>query len=291
MFQKGKNFVIPKVCVVLLGLLLLLGCGRSVHSPTGDDSNTIAIVNGEPIVEAEYRLAQNLSALNKTAQHDQSLDRIVQAKIIQLEAVKYGLLSSASYASFQSRFNKENERRAQALEHKEVVYGPRQYTEENYYNDEFSRLVVQLKEALTRGSMDLSEETLKQQYESHKQEYAIQPTIELKAMIEPMASDLSSTKVEEMTINEDNLRGFMKYREELFRQANALQVGQFSPVFIDQGKYTVLYCSARTEKGYKTFSEVRKEIYLKEIDKQFQTYVEGLSESAKIQYPKGLSHN
>lgn len=328
-YMKGiQNDVMLKIGMVLLGLLVLSSCSTpfplrhdgetilSSDSRLEGGLHTIATVNGEPIVKAEYHLAQNLPIFRTSSQRDQSQDTnegMIRVKLLQLEGVKHGLMPSASYEDFQTRLKRENERRELALEKKEVIYGPRQYTEQTFYMDEFSRLENGIKEMISKTNLVLFEDTLLQEYERNKSEYEIQPTIVLKKWVEPITSNeedahqrikalyrdlmagknvdklLSSTnvnpeKADEETISEENKRNYLKYREAFFERANKLEVGQFSDIFIDQGNYVIVYCSNRMERGYKSLAEVHDEVYHKTLDKQFQEYIDRLRESADVQY-------
>ncbi|MBP1965687.1 peptidylprolyl isomerase [Paenibacillus aceris] len=91
-------------------------------------------------------------------------------------------------------------------------------------------------------------------------------------------------KAAEETISEENKRNYLKYREAFFEHANKLEVGKFSDIFIDQGNYVIVYCSNRIERGYKSLTEVHDEVYRMTMDKQFQVYIDRLSESADVQY-------
>ncbi|WP_339316742.1 peptidylprolyl isomerase [Paenibacillus sp. FSL R10-2734] len=306
-------------CVVILSVLILLGCSSSIPPEVTANSDPIATVNSEPIVNAEYALVQNIAALRGSGQKEQARDRLVRVKLTQLEGVQYDLLPSASYSSLLSRFHQENERRAQVIANKEVVYGPKQYTLENYYNDEFAQLELLLKKTLAERVMDLSEVTLRREYTEAKEDYIIQPTIELKVLKEPIHSNakgardrievvyqalrnnksfidlyndrkFDATKAVQETITEENKRDYMKYREELFRQANKLQAGQYSNILIDQGNYVIVYCSNRLAEGYKSFEVVRDEVYLHAIDKQYQSYMDNLSTTAEVQWNAEVSH-
>jgi hypothetical protein len=69
---------------------------------------------------------------------------LVNIKIIQQRAQQYGLLPDISYEAFLGRWQKENMRRKRAIEMKEVIYGPIQYSREVYYDYVNSNLSVDI---------------------------------------------------------------------------------------------------------------------------------------------------
>jgi hypothetical protein len=294
------------VVVFALMILGLLGCSQA---------KTIVTVNGEPIEQEEYKFALQMAGgdSNQDGTKSEALQALVRMKLIQLEGVKRGLLPSASYTSFVQRWKEENERRALALERNQPIYGPKQYTEENFYNYEYTNLEIRLKEALANHYFDLSDNKLRKKYESTKdQYYKNQPTIVLKEIVEPKHADsnhayariqadyrkllqgdsfmdlFSSKKSDaertsEEIIDESNKRTFSKHREALLLKANQLQVGEFSEIIEERDKYLIIYCASRGESEYTPFEEVRDEVRSQEIDEQYQMFIDQRIKHAVVQ--------
>jgi parvulin-like peptidyl-prolyl isomerase len=97
-----------------------------------------------------------------------ALDAAVRIKLQQMLARKNGLIRDLSYRSFESDLQHENERRAAALKNKQVIYGPTQYTEDAYFEYEFSNMVARLKEKLASNEINVTDEELRSEYEASK---------------------------------------------------------------------------------------------------------------------------
>ncbi|BFT72588.1 hypothetical protein [Paenibacillus sp. P36] len=319
-----KRNVSVQISRIILGLLVLTSCSTRVpdeHIVTPpqagleqSEARIVATVNGEPMTLEEYRLAGQLSVSQSGAQigrKTNELETAIQVKVLQLEGVKQGLLPSASFADFQAHLDKENKRRAQAVEEKAVIYGPKRYSDQTFYADEFARLENGLKR-MAAQTLDSSDAALQQAYQLDLAAYTIQPTIRLKVWKLPISSEagsdlkrmqalykeaVSGAKLEAIAnqaetapiqvidemINEENKRSFLKYREAVFEQANQLQPGEYSPILIDQGSYVMIYCESRVEEGVKAFTMVRDEVYRKLVEQKFQERWDQLRESATVQ--------
>ena len=62
-----------------------------------------------------------------------TLDRLTVVKVQQQMMLEAGVLEDAGYEAFLEDWRRENQRRRQALERGEALYGPESYTEEQYY--------------------------------------------------------------------------------------------------------------------------------------------------------------
>ena len=87
-------------------------------------------------------------------------------------AQQYGLLPDPSYGAFVQAWLQENARRQQALANHQVIYGPTQYTEANYFNYVFGQTIYDLKQLLAqRGIIDTSDQVLYPYYLAHQAEF------------------------------------------------------------------------------------------------------------------------
>ncbi|MDU0200913.1 peptidylprolyl isomerase [Paenibacillus sp. MAH-36] len=319
-----KRNISVQVSRIFLGLLVLTSCTTSVPADQGETSSQagrlqsevriVATVNGEPLTMEEYGLARRLSTPQTGSQEGRKADELetaIQVKVLQLEGVKQGLLASASFADFHAQLDKENERRAQAAEQKAVIYGPKRFSDQTFYADEFAQLENGLKR-MAAQTMDTSEEALQLAYQRDLAAYTIQPTIRLKVWKLPISSEagsdlkrmqalhkeaVSGAKLEVIVnaaeaapiqvidemITEENKRSLLKYREAVFEQANRLHPGEYSPIFVDQSSYVMVYCDSRLEEGVKAFAKVRDEVYRKLVDQKFQSHWDQLRAAADVQ--------
>ncbi len=78
--------------------------------------------------------------------------RAARYKAEQLMMQDAGIVSDISWAAFQKEFLAENERRLEAVQKGEVVYGPKQYTEYDYFNYLHNNRLLKLKAALNGGT-------------------------------------------------------------------------------------------------------------------------------------------
>ena len=124
------------------------------------DAAPVMTVNGLPVSVAEYRLVMQSRTAEVSAYFKRTHNRddgvgywrddgaaespirklrelvqteLVRIKVIQGLALKKGVITDASYATFVQKLSAENLRRKKAVAANQVVYGPRQYREAIYY--------------------------------------------------------------------------------------------------------------------------------------------------------------
>jgi hypothetical protein len=159
------------------------------------DRTVVATVDSEPIMRQEMELCEHkfkaevlLDYKNKfDLQYDdhfwnnsrygetpakvlriKAMNEAIDIKIQQLLAKKLGLITDISYKAFLNDLNTENLRRKEALVQHKVIFGPVQYTEENYFNYRFSNLVLTLKHELAKRVFHVTDEKLHTCYENTK---------------------------------------------------------------------------------------------------------------------------
>jgi hypothetical protein len=93
---------------------------------------------------------------------------LVRAKLEQRLACRAGLLPDPGWSAFLADFERENRRRAQALQEGKPVYGPKQLEMRAYYAYRQSNLVIQLKRALAKDGMAPGENAISRAYDSLK---------------------------------------------------------------------------------------------------------------------------
>lgn len=111
-----------------------------------------------------------------------ALNEAIDIKIQQLLARDMGLIKDIGYAAFITDLNTKNLLRKQDfLDHK-VIYGPEQYTEENYYEYLNNNLILSLKQELNRRKVfDITDKKLHLFYENVKDSlYKLPDLIEVK---------------------------------------------------------------------------------------------------------------
>jgi len=87
-------------------------------------------------------------------------------------AHQHGLLTDPSYPAFLQSWTAENTRRTTALANHQVIYGPTQYSEADYFTYLMSDLEHRLEQALTAdGSIEVSDAEVKAYYLAHPEKF------------------------------------------------------------------------------------------------------------------------
>jgi hypothetical protein len=178
-----------------LMVIMLLACAIVKAQTSIADTLTVAVVNGESIVLREFmRRTENERSQvirffrtkhgceynndfwDKTYDGEtptevlkkKTIDTLAQIKIQQIEAKKWGIMPDISYQGFLRLLKKENKLRLEARSMNRVIYGPVQYSEEVYYNYLFTNMVNQLKDTLDDKIFNISDDKLREVYETDK---------------------------------------------------------------------------------------------------------------------------
>lgn len=93
-----------------------------------------------------------------------ALDECVQIKVQQILAKDYKLVTSICFSNFIENFQQEQQRRKNAYESNQVIFGPIELTELGYYNYIISNMQIRLKNHLAVNQFKVSDEQLKKYY-------------------------------------------------------------------------------------------------------------------------------
>lgn len=97
-----------------------------------------------------------------------ALKELARDKMIQIWAKELGVVDKIDYGSFRKYFEEENLRRRNAIRAGEVIYGPEQYGEADYYSYWMDQLLLRSQEILRNTVWQASEQDLKDYYEQNK---------------------------------------------------------------------------------------------------------------------------
>jgi hypothetical protein len=189
--KKIKLFLTPGG-ILFLGLIFL-SCSNQ-----GPNEQYVAYVNGEGIATAMFKqyiakykaqvysqFSQKYSVINQSGFWETSfgnnevpaeflkrkaLDECTIIITQQILAREEGLLEDISYSGFLNKLESTNEQRKQSVTNKKVIYGPVEYTEAAYFDYLLSLVIIELKERLARNEFNITENKLRDFYESHKNE-------------------------------------------------------------------------------------------------------------------------
>ncbi|MCX7708971.1 MAG: right-handed parallel beta-helix repeat-containing protein [Clostridia bacterium] len=90
-----------------------------------------------------------------------AMEESIRIKVQQILARENGILKDDSYLAFLNELEKENERRKDAIKGKQIIYGPEEYGEAEFFSYAFSNMVIRLKEKLNKNELLVPEETRK----------------------------------------------------------------------------------------------------------------------------------
>ncbi|WP_427924976.1 hypothetical protein [Streptomyces sp. cg40] len=164
-------------------------------------TTTVATIDGQavPVRELNLYLAQERAATFShfqqkygasdgpgfwtTSHHGQTpadylkkhaLADVTKATVQLRLAHRYGLLDNPSYAAFLVDWRSENSRRQKAVAAHQVIYGPVQYTEPNYFTYVLGNIDFDLAEKLSRtGVIKTPDSALRAYYTAHRSEFQL----------------------------------------------------------------------------------------------------------------------
>lgn len=301
-----------------LALLAVIGVLYAAVQGNGDPAqvngeNIIAFINGEPVEEEELSLftrpggGGELAPDGQESQSKNAFGSLLKAKVVQQEAVRNDLLKDSSYASFLKEWEEENRRRSKALQDGEVIYGPKEYTLQAYYDYRQSVMINALQRSWIQNHLKLSESALQDYYDNNRELLAkkhdrvtvykiMEPTVErileLKTKLDQGASFMAlyeeakkvpgSTGVER--IDQRNYREISKYQSGYYDVVMGMKQGDISDVVQGKQFYMIVMCAEREADGYLSFSEVREEVVNRYQAEAFETYMKSLTQTSEIQY-------
>lgn len=334
---RSRRFVLKSAVALMFCLLSSTSYGCRNQQPK-QSGNFVAKVNGAEIAvrEFERRLSENReivasdfrekygatvdsdfwrlrfgnqSPLNNLK--EKSLRDCVRFKMQQLLAKEKGFVSDIGYDKFFKTFNEENERRKKAVERGEVIYGPRQYTENTYYDYVWGEAFRNLKEQLGRDAFDVSELKLAEYYEINKNErYRRKDVVKVQIIsidfaagnVENMRSARNKAREiiaeirERIGADDDSFESAKSYNKsvifterilgasientdieeetKLEAKAARLNIGAVSEVFEENKAFHIIKCVDKIANGYFTFDETKEIVKSHYIDERYRLFVD-----------------
>lgn len=134
----------------------------------------------------EYRLPAPIDwtakAGDKTALRrltDRALEEIWRDKATLILAKEQGLVDSVDHADFLAELAEENERRAEAIDNGETIYGLTEFSPEEYYSHRLTELRTSLKKRLSATAGDplwVSEEEVRRAFDADREAWSANAT-------------------------------------------------------------------------------------------------------------------
>jgi len=328
---------------------LFLICSLFVYSQTAsNDTIVIGTVNSVPVTLRELKMSEDkckpqviqefksrynlpfdagfwnntdLKPSPSEVLRSKAFNAAIERKIQQQLAQKLGLTTDISYKSFYRELISENNRRKKAVSNHQIIYGPVQFSEVNYYDYLFSNLILKLKKVLAKDSFNLSDSQLRVQYELNKENlYKIPDSvcfqrITVKSVSTNTGNDQSQKLRknaelvrESLLQNSFSLQETKKYPDEdiliksdtlllnstqyqllegevyaeILDKTNGLKQGEVSAIIETSNGYEIYKIITQKEMGFKSFETVRKAVLSAETDRQYKDFIHKLKERAII---------
>lgn len=182
---------------IMIGLVLItaMRSAAAVSASEMPDDTVVAKINGLPVQMREFMLMVNknrsevFSYFKQTYNAEDSetfwtdqfegespselvkqyaIDELKETKTEQALAIEYGIIENADYDKFFAEWKAENERRKTAKANNEVIFGPVEYRELDYFNYVHSNMEVELKKKLRETEFDFSESDYLSYYENNQ---------------------------------------------------------------------------------------------------------------------------
>lgn len=95
--------------------------------------------------------------------------QLIRIKVEQELAEQYRIIKKFNYSDLKYNLKQENKRRIKAVDNKQVIYGPVQYSEEFYYGYLHNNMILALKEILGKEVFNFTDKMYQNFYEQNKE--------------------------------------------------------------------------------------------------------------------------
>ncbi|HHW00179.1 MAG TPA: hypothetical protein GXX36_11555 [Clostridiaceae bacterium] len=309
------------------------------------DSDIVALIENEPVTVKEFRhyILEERGAVieyfrNKYGVQDDpdfwsssyngenpsevvkrnAINEIKRTKVQLLMAQKEGIIENISYESLLREMEKENKKRKEAIEKKQIIFGLKEYDPRTYLFYKMAELSKELKSRLL-AKLNVSDEQIRDYYEQVKDIYYTQgkrvktKIIKLSYADEDgkvraeMKDDLRD-KCDEIKKRINDGESFEKIIEELnisdddseriFDNKTAsvdarlnpvlreivmgMDAGEISDVIEEGNAFYIVKCLESIVLSYKPFDEVKENLRARYIDDKYSEYIDKLVEEANV---------
>jgi hypothetical protein len=340
-----RNRLIAILTAIFAGSLLLIGA-TNVQAPRAEE--TLLTFNGQVVTAGEFnwhlQMNRALTAdyFKQTYDADYSekfwftdysgenpVQRWIKESQTQLLtkrmelqlALEAGVLSDISFEGFLKGMERENQRRSQAAENKEVVYGPLHLEAQAYYSYYMSNLEDATIEAMrSNGGIVISDEQVRLEYEANlAAKYSRPGSIRLEWLSLPFGPETEykdqqdamekmellraaataeigtgsglrqqakefGVTVGEVQITSASRRTAALENPKVLLAADQLLPGRISALFVENGAIHLLYCLSIEDAGVQTFDQVKDAITLHLAQQKFRYMVDDKLSKADVEW-------
>jgi len=313
MKYKKRSINVKKLTIiitVIMTFLVLYIVVVAKDKVDDDGDRTVAYVNDEPVSLREFKQCFSTQ---------QDLDYMIRIKIEQLLFREKNVVEDISYKTFIKSFIEENERRKKALDKGEIIYGPKEFQEDDYYSYLHSKRVSLLKEILAADEFAIDNEKLKLYYYNSRELYSDfkkQDYIEAKLIkISPLDirdKKLTASNIKELIDVHDNIfdnqidfqdtiekngyridvidrvfdettaRNDIKFEYSIYNPVSRLEVNEISEIIDYNGAFYIIKCISRKEGSYYSFEEKKGIIRTRYNDEKYEELIQKLMDESEV---------
>lgn len=336
--MNGRSVITLSILAfIVLGVLVVLVSKNLWKENMLRDYEVVATVNNEPIYVREFKQHLKYSHIAETLNYfktkygtedskdfwtssfcgevplevakKKALDTCISIKVQQALAKENGFIDDCSYKAFIDSLKRENKRRKEAVNKGQVIYGPAQYGENEYFVYTFSNMIIKLKEKLFEKELSADEKTLNENYENLKESLYKKPdTIKIIKISVPFTGGKSSDRLNkekarekielikgridkgesfdelakiynadgiaiEQCLDESTARMDSRFNEGLKMKVMNLNPGQLSGIIEENDAYSIVKCIQKKEAGFYPYEEVRDNVKQKYLDEAYEQLI------------------
>ena len=302
-----------KIPIILL--LLCWAAGSSVRSQAPEERTNfdpVLIVNGHAVSPAEFQWFAQLErtgviqfvtsklrvdygpdfwtrelygASPRALLQQRTIARVRREKIEQTLFAELGLITDISHTAFLNALAAANRERREAVRQGRVVYGPTNYTPEQFYNHRSATWQIRAKELLAQSRLVATDAELEASFQRSGERYRSPAlsTWELVAIHAGQAAPPAGAAPQLVRDVTDERLGEMIGRDESLRTLLGLRAGESAAVSEPDGGKVVAKCLARTPGKLRPFAEVKASVAARWIDEHYEDLLTALAAEAKVQ--------
>ena len=242
-----------------------------------------------------------------------AVERAARIKIVQIQAMEYGLIEDISYEAFMLGFDQENERREGLVDAGGVIFGPQQYNESLFFDIQMANLEDALRSFIA-PLMGATEEELREFFEEDWQYTPAEagwiiidklyvPYMPTGYLFREEAYVLMQAVLEQAQLGEDFMEIADGHPSVLFRErflslrrgegnigqrasiqtARDMQIGDLSGIYEDNGSLAILLVTDRNEERFLTFEDLWAVMQRTMTVRNFAEFIDSFVEDAEVQ--------
>ncbi len=243
-----------------------------------------------------------------------TLEKLIHIKTIQKLAIELGLLKNYSFNEFTKQWKEENYKRRLKYQEGEIVYGPFQFSVEDYYDYLFSNLVIKVQNKLNETKFVPNQKELRSFYDQIKEkQFVYVPEIEVEYISFPYYDSISKSKwLKELLIIEKEIENGKEFKSYLNKFPSAYYkrttfsdtipiIGEDNPdreiksfavklkqdelKIFDGKENSVLYllrCIKKSPEKIYPFEKVKKDVLWIYQNVRFKEFIDKLEDEAEI---------